>query len=312
MRPVLVFFGCSWTRGKFINHERLEHWSDQVAEQQADLYSYRSLISHALELDHVNYSQGGSSNHQQFRFAAEHFLGPSHRQQRVLELHRAFLKPRYDAMRDDSWPSYDDLGKCRVSAWILDEIHYQHGNSDFEFLRHDPRPALVLWFITSTARVEFYNATQHEWENIMMQGNNRSAMRELYFADYYDHDRELERVAQQMILWNAWFRDNGIRNLWIDTFNHHDYPLLIDNQLDFGTGYSDIMSNLCLISGLIPDAQDPHFSLWQVDGERSKHLIQQGLINPITLHPTQQGHKIIAEQLLIPRIRSWIDQSQIV
>lgn len=307
MRPVLIFFGCSWTHGVYINHERLEHWDDAVNEQQANLYSYRSLITSGLQLDQINYSLGGSSNHQQFRFAAEHFLGPNHQLLRRLKLEQAWLRPRYDSIRDQSWPSYDDLGRSPMSDAVLDEIRDQHHCGDFEFLRPDTRQPVVVWFITSTARVEFYNASRHEWQNLMLRGTERSLMREIYFADYYDHDRELERLAQQMVLWNAWFRDHGIRNVWIDTFNHHDYPVAVDNRLDFGTGYSDIMSNLCLISGMTPDPKEAHFSLWQVDGARSEHLIKEQLINPITLHPTQKGHKIIAEQLLLPRLRSWID-----
>jgi hypothetical protein len=44
-----------------------------------------------------------------------------------------------------------------------------------------------------------------------------------------------------------------------------------------------------------------HLSVWQADDSRSKFLLEHGLLNPLTLHPTVKGHQQIAD-MLIPLI----------
>ena len=166
---------------------------------------------------------------------------------------------------------------------------------------------VVLWFITSTARKEFYNATNETWENIMLgQFDKQPQFHRAYLVDYYDHKKELEKMSQQMMLWNNYFASNGIKNLWIDTFNHHDYPLPVVNRMYFDTKFTDLMSNLCIISGYTPEENQYHYSRGRIDDRRSKHLVDVGILNSKTYHPTQEGHRLIAEKLLIPQIQKII------
>jgi hypothetical protein len=166
---------------------------------------------------------------------------------------------------------------------------------------------IVLWFITSTARKEFYNATNKTWENIMLgQFDTKSQFHRAYLTDYYDHKKELEKISQQMMLWNNYFANNGIKNLWIDTFNHHDYPLPVKNRMCFESKFTDLMSNLCIISGYTPEDNQYHYSNGRIDDNRSKYLSDAGILNTKTYHPTQEGHRLIAEKLLIPQIQKII------
>lgn len=309
MKPVLVFFGCSWTWGKFINWETYgesRYTIDKVKEEEhSNLYSYRALITKNFGFDQINFSRGGNSNDRQFRLAKEYFIGPNHSRINQLNRIKGFTKKRYESIRDLSWPSFDQLlTNPYLADYILDELNTKHDMQDLEFLRKDCRKHIVLWFITSTARKEFYNASQATWENFMMMDNTDSLLKKVWFADYYDHNKELETLAQNMILWNSWFKQNNITNFWIDTFNHHEYMIDINNKIDFQTGYSDLMSNLCVLHGFVPDKTEYHYSAWNSDEPRCDFLISKGLLNQSTLHPTQLGHKIIAEQLLLPRIQN--------
>lgn len=304
-----LFFGCSWTYGRFINlsgHPENPP-KDYNEQEQADMHSYRALVANHFSAKHTNFSIGGSSNGRQLRLAAQHFIGPHSYSSRILKK----LAMQYNSVRDPSWPTIDELAKKpQLPLHILDELLTVHKIDDFEFLRPDGRIPVVLWFITSTARKEFYSSVNGAWENHMLgDGSSQSPVARLYLSDCYDHAKELEQLGQQMQLWNSFFASQGIQNFWIDTFNHHEYPVKVDNQLSFDTEFSDLMSNLCIITGYTPTHDQYHYSEWTVDDNRSKHLVDLGLLNKISLHPTQQGHKMIAEKLLIPRLESMLGKN---
>ena len=302
MNSIFLFFGCSWTLGKFINLIGYPRNPDKGYDEklQADLYSYRSLISNHFSRKQINYSQGASSNDRQLRLASQHFIGPGSAIQQTCKK----IQYKYDLVKDSSWPSIEEIIQTHsLPDEILDELLVKHKINDFEFLRPVKNQQVVLWFITSTARKEFYNSVTESWENVMLsEFAESSEFYRLFLTDHYSHKKELEKLSQQMILWNSYFSSKGITNYWIDTFNHHDYPIHVDNRLNFGTDFSDLMSNLCILTGYTPDKTQYHYSSWQVDDGRSEHLVKLGLLNPQTLHPTQEGHKIIAEKLLVPQL----------
>jgi hypothetical protein len=255
MEKLFLFFGCSWTYGKNINliGEPGDPYWDYHTKKQAELYSYRALITKHFAAKQINYSQVASSNDRQFRLASEHFIGPNA---------------------------------------LYNEIN---GNQ------------FVLWFITSTARLELYNSEKKSWENtIIGQFDNQPNFYQTYLTTYYEHEKELEKLNQKMILWNNYFSSKGIKNIWVDTFNHHNYPVPIDNLLTFGTDFSDVMSNLCIQTGYTPNFNhdDFHYNKKTKSNTPSRvnHLVSKGLMNEKTYHPTQKGHAMIAEQLLIPRL----------
>ena len=294
-----VFFGCSWTYGKYINISpgQLVNDIDLTEEKElADIKSYRGLISKFFNVDQVNFSEGGSSNDRQFRLASEYFIGPK----RKNLFNKEFKYKKYEELRDTSWPSTEVFKKEQhLPDWIIDEINLHLQNDDFEEFRKNEQ--YILWFITSTARKEFYNATSRQFQNEMFT-NAKSAIIKNYIIDHYDHNYELERMAQQMILWNAYFKSQKIKNLWVDTFNHHDYPIIIDNLLTFDSGLNDLMSNMCVNKGFTPSTVETHLSSWDADEDRSKYLMSQELLTQQTLHPTISGHKLIAD-ILIPKIQ---------
>jgi phospholipase/lecithinase/hemolysin len=62
------------------------------------------------------------------------------------------------------------------------------------------------------------------------------------------------------------------------------------------------MSNMCASSGFTPTKVETHLSGWIADDERSAYLMRQKLLTQQTLHPTVDGHKLIAD-MLIPKIQ---------
>lgn len=302
---VFIFFGCSWTFGKFINYQPGQELPINGNEEieMANKSSYRALLSQTFDADQVNFSSGGSSNARQFRLAAQYFLGPNRNNISKARL----LSNVYRKVRSESWPTVEEfITQGQLPTEILDEIQQVNHLDDFEIFRPDPRPKYVFWFITSTARIEYYNSVTHEFDNEFLTFP-KTPLAKLLLANYYDHDYELERLTQQMSLWNAWFAHNNIRNIWIDTFNHHAYPMHVDNRLIFDSGYSDLMSNMCVNQGFREFKEsDFHSSGWAADEARSEYLSQVGLLNSRTLHPTLDGHRLIAD-ILTPKIVDHFD-----
>lgn len=297
-----VFFGCSWTAGKHINlHPGQDRFKFDYAEDAivANEKSYRALISKHFAANAINFSEGGSSNDRQFRLASEYFIGPRPGNSFTLSRHIE----QYKKIRDSSWPTVEEFSKDRcLPGHVIDEISTVHfHNDEFEEYREDTSSSkYVLWFLTSTARKEFYNSVKKTYCNEMLHIAKSNLVKE-YATNYYNHDREIEYMSQQMVLWNEYFKSKGIKNLWIDTFNHHDYPITIKNKLSFGNKWSDIMSNLCITNGFHPTEVETHLSGWVADEPRSKYLQDLNLLNQATLHPTILGHQKIAN-MLIPLI----------
>lgn len=296
---LFVFFGCSWTYGKFITFPNTDASLAEESEL-ADQLAFRSLITKHFNADQKNFSEGGSSNGKQFRLASEYFYGTN----RSITNRINLIAPIYNKLRLPNWPTIEEIKKTSsLPDYIIDEFTNIHQQSQLEFLRKDSRKKFVIWFITSTARYEFFNATKRMFENFML-ASHESDLSKVISADYYDHTHELEVLANSMKLWNSYFKLNNIQNVWIDTFNHHDYPIDIENRVTFNSKYSDIMSNLAIQSGLEFDAADSHQSIWVADDIRSTYLVDLGLLNKKTIHPTIEGHREIAN-LLIPKLENF-------
>lgn len=252
MKKSFVFFGCSWTYGKFISlapGQKKTEYSNAEELDQANLYAYRSLIASHFDADQELFAVGASSNQQQFRFASQYFLTAN----------------------------WDKIGKESCG------------------------PRYVFWFITSTARTEFFDAIAQAHVNEFFTHPSHSVTKSLA-VHCYDHNQELEKLAYQMQLWNAYFETQGIQNVWIDTFNHHNYPFKIKNYIKLGDRSSDIMSNMCVKLGFTDfENSEFHTSEHKIDDNRSKFLVDQGMLSSQTLHPTVKGHQLIAD-ILIPKI----------
>lgn len=284
MSRKFVYFGCSWTYGKFINlapgskfapvyspdkidkNEFIEHLNQE--RLVADQYAYRSLIAKYFDATQLNLARVGSSNDRQFRYASERYLG-------VRRLNPFFRKNEPEP--NIVWPADDPIESNEY----------------------------IIWFITSVGRKEFFHSSTNEYHNEIFT-KPKTNFAKMFVNEYYDEEYEVERTAQQMLLWNAWFEQNGFKNCWVNTFNHYDYPLDIPNLINFDTGLNDLMSNLCINLRFCPSESDKHQSDYinAFPGDRAKFLVKTGYLNTTTMHPTIEGHKEIAK-LLIPKLKKF-------
>jgi len=119
----------------------------------------------------------------------------------------------------------------------------------------------------------------------------------------YDHNFEIEQLRIEMNLWNRFYKSVELKNLWIDTFNHHNYSSNIDNLLDSTLSQRDLMSKLCIVNNITFEGGPYHKSSWEIDDDRVLGLVNCNILNPISKHPTKKGHEQIAS-ILQPVLQS--------
>jgi hypothetical protein len=157
---------------------------------------------------------------------------------------------------------------------------------------------IVLHGITSTARNELYLVGKNQFANVCYDGRNFKEWARWarpFVKYFYDHNNEVARLAEEMIFMNQFYQAKGIKNLWFDTFNHHDYPCAINNLIRQEEHNRDLLSTLSTLNGLEQTDGKYHQSVWKEDTNRLEVLVRNNYLNPISYHPTRQGHEAIAD-----------------
>lgn len=177
------------------------------------------------------------------------------------------------------------------------------GGDDFARDRSDHGKIVVLHAITSTARNFFFDRRRRKMKSVKYDDQD-SAVARLMLTHHYDHEFEIQQLQIEMNFWNIFYRSMGISNIWVDTFNHHEYTAPIDNLVNLPP-QRDLMSQMCVCRRIpLRDEQKTyHFSSWRHDDYRIGDLIDCGLLNPISKHPTAQGHIELAS-ILKPVVES--------
>lgn len=177
-------------------------------------------------------------------------------------------------------------------------------STKFKQLQEQFSNIIVLWGITSTARNEMYMSSCKKRSSLKYADDLPEA--KIMLKYFYDHDDEITQLTTEMAFWTDYFKSKGIQNYWFDTFNHHYYPAtttFIDNSefldaLIFNSDNPrDLMSKLSLTNGLQSLDKNYHYSLWEKDSNRVEYLVDCGILNPISFHPTQLGHAQMADML---------------
>ena len=168
----------------------------------------------------------------------------------------------------------------------------------------DKKP-IVLWGITSTARIFRNNRSIMLSiigdDNVVGANNEEKLYTSLYTKLYYDHEQEVSNLSNQLELWNIIFDHYNVPVIWFDTFNNHKYPHPPRNFLQGGDLLTQMLNvNKSKIAKMI--GKYYHYSNWSSDDPRIDEGIKLKLLNPISMHPTKQGHKVISE-ILLPHIK---------
>jgi len=149
---------------------------------------------------------------------------------------------------------------------------------------------IVLWGLTSVYRTELFDCDNAKYENLFLPtkkfGNEFS---KVYLQKHFNEEEETTKLYYQIELFNSLFKEIGLKNYWFNIFNEHKFPNQIDNLLFDGKS---------LLSLMISDyTSNDHYhkGSWEDADRKIMKAKQMNLVNPYTLHPNSDGHKIISE-----------------
>ena len=155
-----------------------------------------------------------------------------------------------------------------------------------------PKDSIVLWGLTSVYRNELYNSSTNEYENFLLPSSNLQIAKVLT-TNYLNEEVEIEKLYYNIELFNSYFKTLGIKNYWFNIFNDHIFPNKIENML---------FDNQSLLSVLVNDFAENdsyHKSDWKTNDRKIKKAVELQLVNPVTLHPTQESHIKISDLLYL-------------
>lgn len=200
------------------------------------------------------------------------------------------------------------LGANNINFSINGSSNQKQFRLATEFFNTSPpsKDSIVLWGITSTARDEIWYNDRNTYVS-RVWGHGYSADNQLrknnfdsktHLRLHYNHSVVLKELSNQMLHWNTYFDALGIRNYWVDLFNHHIYPSHIPRLLFSDRPHRDLCSILSTYHGYTPTNDTYHVSQYQkTDSRRIRFLEQHKHINPHSFHPTRQSHNFFADLL---------------
>jgi hypothetical protein len=280
-KNLFVTFGCSWTQGLGVGYHpgqsKEEYISTRFNKSICDTKSFRGILSKNFKLDNKNFSHGASSNQAQFNYAKKYFgssefVHDQESYEKIIVLHAITSTAR----------------NVLFDAHQQAEIHIKYVQEE----KFNKLHAIGMWWLKTQQDFE----TQSSY----VQAKKFSNLMINYF---YDHEYEVKKLAYEMNFWNVFYKTVGIKNIWVDTFNHHDYPLPIDNMIMASDNDRDLLSQLCIRNNFQNFDKKYHYSDWNIDGNRITTLVANGLLNPISYHPTEMAHIQIAD-FIAPTLQS--------
>lgn len=154
---------------------------------------------------------------------------------------------------------------------------------------------IVLHGITSTARNYMYVDEKKSAITFMYTGDDKWS--KIMVKNFYNHDHEVECLDTEMTFLDEFYSAVGIKNLWVDTFNTHNYPRGSLRLIGRDSDERDLLTLMSKRVGLAESDCRYHASSWHVDTNRIEVLQKTGYVNPYSRHPTKKGHELIAEIL---------------
>ena len=264
--------GCSWTVGVGSGYRKgftKSEYNDIAWKKSInDQYSFRGLISQKYNLENQNFSIRGSSNEEQF-FKLSEIFGSDAERNKLLEKQPVVLWGITSTARIFRNNQSHILNSISPSVMRMLDEKYVPGNEELKLILQDQQT--------------LYEA--------------------LYYKLFYNHDNAVDDLEIQINFWNTIFENYNIPVLWFDTFNTHEYKTKLKNFLPNG----DLLTQMLELKNVrYKKALTYHFSRWKVDDPRIIAGVKNGLLNPISYHPTKLGHEVIAE-ILDPYIKELIN-----
>jgi hypothetical protein len=307
---LLITFGCSWTDGVGVTYEpgmTAEQYKKVfLNSQDQNKYSFRSLLSKDLDLHNINFSCPGSSNQEQFRLAENFFA-----------TNIDYIKSRYQKIAV-VWG---------ITSFLRNEIYHNNLKMRKSFFYNDKSllsKVIVTQHLDPQHEIELLHRKILFWNKMF----DTMEVQNLWFDTFNHHDYGIVHSAPESIVqcykdnagpsWPSWsqFISGKINNVPEDIQNEildpdrwefHKYITVAPKRFfKIQETPRDLMSQLAIQQGIPALDNSYHLSAWQNDSNRVEFLVQKGILNPYSNHPTKLGHQLLAK-MLSPSIEQLIN-----
>ena len=265
-------------------------------KELCDALSWRGLLSQRFGWENLNFSVGGSSNQMQFRYAMEFFVSSQYQKlkqnfEKILVLWGITSTARNElwSIQDQSYRNFF-LTKNNVFARFLIKHCYDHDIEVQELHRR-----MLFWNMF----FESQNITNF-WFDTFNTHNYGCPYKHYITQDHYDRVSGVDWPSYHDFCNHNFSNtkreiEEEIRTM----FQVYSLPSIV-NLLDHDRCPRDLMSWLMSTTGIKVSRQNQsyHHSDWKIDKEGMDGLIDVGILNPISHHPTKAGHILICNYFL--------------
>jgi hypothetical protein len=296
---LLVTFGCSWTAGVSsgyqpgMSKQHLEEiaWEDSI--NQAN--SFRGLLCNTYHMHNVNFALGGSSNQTQFRLAEKYFSSSEFQQAQSQYKKIIVLWGITSTQRNELY--FAKLGKIKsfmyangsdISKLMVDQ-HYSH---DAEVGLLFDKIGFWNYFFkqNNVDNIWFDTFNHHDYDQSLLSNKDTQ---EYYEAVAGVNWPTWQQAVRQDLVCSQDIVDE-ILDLTRWDFKLVDHYAAKKNFFLYNSNPRDLCSQLALSQGIDYIDSNYHVSFWQQDSNRIDFLASKQIVNPISYHPTRQGHQLIS------------------
>jgi hypothetical protein len=322
---LLITFGCSWTYGVAVNYtpgmSREDLDRDKLNQDLCNTLSWRGVLCKRHGIANHNFARGGSSNQRQFRLAQEFFGSAKYQELRNQSDRIIVLWGITSTARNELWSlEHSDYHNFFLTdsndafANFMVRHSYDHDAEVYEL-----RNRMLFWnrFFDSQGIVNLWFDTfnTHNYDHDFLGSEQRS-----YRAQARDHLSQSHYDAVAGPDWPSYSDfvsrnfsqvpaniQQEIHSIFGDYINGVEFPQQLEwhqrelkpivNLIDHDRFPRDLMSWLMQQKGIAVDhsQQDFHHSEWKIDRGSMQHLVDLGLLNPHSFHPTREAHAMMAD-----------------
>ena len=318
-KTLLITFGCSWTFGVAAGYQpqmserelRDIAWDADICYQN----SWRGKLCQRFDMENRNFSSGGSSNQRQLRLAINYFNSDAFKRDREEFSDIKVLWGITSTARNEIWSLednqyrnffynfYNDFSRFFVLnsyshdaevAALCEQI--LHWNTFFQNLNIDNH-----WFdafnthdyvtgsgIQGGSNYLSWDKFKNHYESVA--GPDWPSWKKYLNDDWTDVAPDIKQEIKEMRLHVS--HELGFR------FTDQQETMLLPRFIGHRTQPCDLMSWLCLKNHIEVDQDRKyHLSTWKIDDPRVSGLVDHGLLNPFSHHPTRAAHDMIADFL---------------
>ena len=301
MKNLLITFGCSWTFGVGIFYYKgmteKEYWSHPKAFKTHN--TFRSIIAKELNADNLNFSIGASSNDKQIRFA-KHFF--SSQQFKDLQNEYDDIKVLWGITSTSRIECWDYKFKDINNLILAPGRRYLTGHHS---VNDGLSKTYLRYFYDQDHKVFELAKEMHFWNSYFESlGITNYWFDSFNHHDYYKPHESSKHIEAKTDLGELYRLEDKKYSVDNDVVDHHaklnslQAVSKIRNLLFDDRKYRDLCSILALDAGMEKIDDTYHYSTFVPDGPRITFLVNKGLLNPYSFHPTEKAHQSIASFML--------------